>query len=228
MLDISSTPASLFSLCLDYATTHFATISGDIPKLVKSGVATKIWENLVKQQQLDDNTLPCFFSDAYPLKELNLQNCNKISDTSISLLSKKFTTSLNVVNLSFCTGLTTDAYKILSSTCPSIHTLILNYTSLSDNALQLLASNLPGLKSLSIQGCNSITETSIQKVASRCTELTYLDISYCKSINSNCIKAIASLSSLTYLDISWCSDKEQSVSDSAIQKLAKRCTNFSS
>jgi hypothetical protein len=215
-LSLPVSPPRLLNLCLDYVCSKFDKYAPQMPSVTKE-LKDKLWRFALMEHKIDDQRLPLFF-DTYVSRDADLSGCDRITDTSLTFISKKYPNFQNI-NLSFCVNITAEGVKTIAQNCTTLTTLSLSHCTIGDSALLCIASSLPNIKSLALTGCNNITDTGVSKIASKCQELQYLDISHCKSLTSTSVKAIASsLSNLQHLDISWLSD---TVSDSSIQKLNK-------
>jgi len=202
---------------LNYICANFDKFAPQASRLTKE-LKDKLWKFAVMEHLIDDERLPLFF-DTYSTREIDLSGCDRVTDNSLSYISKKFSTTQIKVNLAFCNNITQEGIKILAQNCSSINTLSLHHCAIGDPALLHISTYLQTLKSLSLTGCLNISDNGVTKIAQKCQELQYLDISHCKTLTSGSVKAIASsLSNLTHLDLSWCSD---SISEGSLQKLSK-------
>lgn len=216
------TPPRLFVLCEDYVFNHFDRYIPDLPTKVNQDIKERLWKYALREHLVDDQRLP-YFLEAHNNKvnELDLCGCDRITDASITQHITKRYPNLQTINLSFCTSISSEGIRTLVQHCPTITSLNLSNTPLTDPALLHIASSLPNLKYLSLAGCLHITDTAFIKFLSKCADhLLHLDISHCKSLTSNSIKSLSSLSQLLHLDMSWCSD---SISENSVQKGVRSC-----
>jgi len=215
-LSLPISPPRLLNLCLDYVCGKFDKYAPQMFKVNKE-LKDKLWKFALMEHKIDDQRLPLFF-DTYVSRDADLSGCDRITDASLTYISKKYP-NLQTINLSFCINITADGVKTLVQNCPTLTTISLSHCTIGDPALILIATHLPNIKSLALSGCTNISDTGVSKIASKCQELQHLDVSHCKTLSSTSIKSIASsLSNLLHLDLSWCSD---SITEGAIQKLAK-------
>ncbi|KAF2069669.1 hypothetical protein CYY_009017 [Polysphondylium violaceum] len=164
----------------------------------------------------------CTNIDIQTIKSIDLSGLSRITDISIQILHRY--TNLESLNLSFCTGISNDFIRPLSSKASHINSLNLYFTNTNDNTLHAIANAYPNLKSLLIGGCSSVTEAGLKHLL-KCPQLTHLDISHCKKLNNNNALKVISFPNLTYLNASWCF--ELASGDNCFHKIAKACPKLS-
>lgn len=174
---LPTTPPRLLKLCLDYICGRFDKYAPQMSQVSKE-LKDKLWRFALMDHLVDDQRLPLFL-DTYTSREADLSGCDRITDNSIQLISKKYS-SIQILNLSFCINITNEGIKTLVQGCTSLQTLTLSHCSIGDAALLSIASNLQGIKSLGLASCMNISDTGIAKVAQKCQVLCAL---YCEGLN---------------------------------------------
>jgi F-box and leucine-rich repeat protein 2/20 len=95
------------------------------------------------------------------------------------------------LDLGWCTSLTDEAICMLAEKCPDITSLNLSYCGqISDAGLAAVAEHCPHLKTLDLSWCNKLTDESIETLANKCQNLVSLNISGCMNISSAAITAL--------------------------------------
>lgn len=112
------------------------------------------------------------------LTNLCLQDCQKITDNALNNVAKGLV-DLEVLNLSFCCGIT-------------------------DLGLAYLA-GLKNLKEIDLRSCDNIGDDGISNLTDGCSSLTSLDVSFCDRIGDASLKHIShSLYNLRHLGLGSC------------------------
>lgn len=165
---------------------------------------------------------------------LSLYNCKEITDLSLEYLSSHLT-HLQFLDLSCCTNLTDNGFSHLAF--PSLITLNLEETLISDKILSLVISRCCLLQNVNFAYCKFLSSETMKTIASTCKDIQSIDISYCNSISVDCLQdtlnelpnlqelqirgyinlkqSLFSHSSLRRLNISWCKE----LRDEAFQRL---------
>jgi hypothetical protein len=95
------------------------------------------------------------------------------------------------LDLGWCTTLTDEAINMLAEKCPDITSLNLSYCGqISDAGITSVAEQCPHLTTLDLSWCNKLTDESITTLANRCPNLIYLNLSGCMNITSTAITAL--------------------------------------
>lgn len=68
--------------------------------------------------------------------------------------------------------------------CPSLHTLHLTGTSVTDKGLEYLGKNCNILKELDLTGVETISDDGVCKIADGCPNLVYVSLQDCSTITS--------------------------------------------
>ena len=170
-LSLPVSPPRLLKLCLDYICSNFDKFAPQVSKLNKE-LKEKLWKFAVIEHLIDDERLPLFF-DTYSTREIDLSGCDRVTDNSLSFISKKFSTAQVKVNLAFCTNITQEGIKALVQNYSTIQTLSLHHCAIGDPALLHISAYLQTLKSLSLTGCLNISDNGVTKIAQRCQVFIY-------------------------------------------------------
>lgn len=139
------------------------------------------------------------------LKVLDLSNCNRITDVSITYAFKF--KELYDLNLSRCQQITHKGMKHLVAHCPSIEYLNLSDCyNLNDVAISTLVKNLRRLKYLHLKGCDQLTDKSLDSIKIECEKLKYIDLQGCGNLSSDLALTLTSIPTLHTIYISRAND----------------------
>lgn len=131
----------------------------------------------------------CMLEDFYlPLDNPNLTSCdiswNKLNrDAATSFLSKQLF-DLNLSNI-LCSSRFILSLDISVALSPSLETLDLSFSDVTDSDVKIILRQLPRLLKLILSGNINVSVLSINALLSRQPTLTYVDVSGCKNIVSN-------------------------------------------
>jgi len=136
------------------------------------------------------------------LEELYLSDCN-LTDESVMALAS--CVHLKRLTLSGNQNLTTHSLRQVAQHCTAIQVLELATLAraVTNELLQLIASNMPHLQELNLNSCYNITDDALVSLKS-CKQLSKLSIVEARNMTNSGIKAVASLP-LRYLCIDYCS-----------------------
>jgi hypothetical protein len=107
------------------------------------------------------------------LEELNLSNCNQVTDRSITTLASH-ATKLRKLNLNRCDLVTSVAVSALANAKVDLTALNLSRPLLhkrmwiQDEALLSLLQTTPNLQELRLRNCDLVTDTTIIEMAKAC------------------------------------------------------------
>lgn len=104
-------------------------------------------------------------------------------DSAIQTLSEK-NPNLVELNLNRCSGLTSTAFTSLHFS--KLRSLVLDRTSVDDQALKLVAENSPYLETLSISKCRNVTDKGLYYIGMKCIRLRKITINMYSSGLDQC------------------------------------------
>ena len=152
------------------------------------------------------------------LSFLYLGNCSQLTDTALHALADKLT-SLRVVDLRGCRGISADGVVALLRASPHVHTLSLAHVPMvTDAVLERIAQTLLALHVLDLSGCIKVTSAGVQNLARH--PIHALDLA-CTAISFRGCCAIANYlcTTLQQVSLNFCSD----VNDECVKKLLQKC-----
>ncbi|XP_055882986.1 dynein regulatory complex subunit 6-like isoform X2 [Biomphalaria glabrata] len=165
--------------------------------------ANLLWSRIdfykVKKRVTDKIVTRLLYKARPYLIHLNLRMCHRLSRPSFVSVSE--CRNLQDLNLSECTGLDDETFKIVTKGCKILLYLNIAYTNLTDASLRVINKNCHNLQYLSLAFCNKFTDRG----------LLYLSIGHCHD-------------KLQHLDISGCLQ----VTPQGFQYLADGCPNLQS
>jgi len=151
------------------------------------------------------------------LEELSIQDCQKLTDESLNILSKS--TKLASLNLSFCVSVTDTGLKSLSRLRTLRSLNLRSCDNVSDLGVSFLTERNLGLESVDVSFCANVTNTSLVHMAQGFPGLVSLCMTTC-SITDQGLKRLAASSSgqktLESLNIGQCT----SVTDEGLKFLS--------
>ncbi|CAM9295251.1 unnamed protein product [Chrysoparadoxa australica] len=164
------------------------------------------------------------------IQELNLRDCNRLTDACINHIAKRCT-QLKTLILDGCDAMTELACAYLtedpitsSPRCTHLTDLSLAYCSLiGDKGISRLAYGLTGLRKLNLAGCIDVTDQGVEVLASHCTQIQVLVLSCCRGITDKSLCSLVDYLWLEELDISHCSR----ITDDGIEVLAMEFAGLS-
>ena len=121
---------------------------------------------------------------ALALEELVLQDCQKLTDQSLKYMSVGLT-SLRVLNLSFCSGV-------------------------SDSGLRYLA-KMPTLRELNLRSCDGVSDMGVGYLAQGGSRVTAIDLSFCGVADQGVIHISQGLYHLRTLSLCNCNISDDSL-----------------
>ncbi|KAM3346659.1 hypothetical protein ACQJBY_020940 [Aegilops geniculata] len=181
------------------------------------------------------------------LELLNLNACQKISDTGIGAATS-LCPNLRALSIYWIVGLTDASIEHVVKNCKQIIDLNLSgCKNISDRGIQLVADNYQGLQKLDITRCIKLTDDALQKVLEKCSaleslnmyalssftdkaytkigylaNLTFLDLCGAQNLTDDGLSSISRCGSLTYLNLSWC----VRVTDVGVLAIAQGCRSL--
>ncbi|XBI61879.1 hypothetical protein VPH35_042618 [Triticum aestivum] len=135
------------------------------------------------------------------LEFLNLNACQKISDTGIGAATS-LCPNLRALSIYWIVGLTDASTEHIVKNCKQIIDLNLSgCKNISDRGIQLVADNYQGLQKLDITRCIKLTDDALQKVLEKCSALESLNMYALSSFTDKAYTKIGYLANLTFLDL---------------------------
>jgi hypothetical protein len=155
--------------------------------------------------------------DSFPhVKHLDLSGCYQICKESIEVIANGFKDSLHSLNLEFCHYITDEDITLFfgdhekaeseNFSNPSLTSLNLSYTNISDRGVRSIAFNCPNLEVLKLRGMKNITNLSLSMIAKNCKKLVSLDIQDCNISDYGMQLISQECPSLESLNLSQCTE----------------------
>ncbi|KYQ99828.1 hypothetical protein DLAC_03780 [Tieghemostelium lacteum] len=184
-----------------------------------NNVNNNISDNLTNNSNnSSNNSITSLNLELEQIKDIDLSGLPRITDISIQNLAQY--NHLQNLELSFCTGVSSDFLKHLAQNRKiQLQYLNLYYTNINDQTIASVATHYPNIKSLLVGGCQLLTDQCVKSLL-KLQNLHHLDVSHCKKLTTSAIKTLA-LPQLQLLNASWCI--EVSSSDATYYKVAKGC-----
>ncbi|XP_076877799.1 F-box and leucine-rich repeat protein 13 isoform X2 [Brachyhypopomus gauderio] len=183
-----------------------------------------LWSRInisAERQRITDEAVVRILQKHRPfITQLNMSGCGTLHHASFRCISE--CKNLQDLNLSECTNINDDIMWIILEACPSLLTLNLSYTNVTDSTWRAMSRNCMTLQSLSLAYCRRFTDKGLQVLTTGrgCHGLTHLDLSGCTQISVDGFRHIAKSCSL--LQHIVCDDMT-TLSDACIQALASKC-----
>ena len=108
-----------------------------------------------------------------------MSKCERVSDTGLRhLVSHCY--KLRYLNTRGCAPVTDATILSLASHCSRLRSLDIGKCDVTDNGLRHLASRLPGLRKLSVRGCQLVGDPGVLAVSRGCSHLLQLNMMECE------------------------------------------------
>ena len=229
-----STSSSVSSSSITPLSKAQVPLSSSQPKIKATSLTKGQWEQIFSDE--GGNTLLAQISDLRSVTELDLSECEKISNKGLEQIARfPALTSLNlqgcdqitdkgleqITKLTALRSLNLQGCKRISDKGLEQVTKLTSLTSLnlyaynSDKVLEHIA-KLTALTWLNLAYCDLISDKELERVA-KLTALTSLNLEGCKQINDKGLEQVAKLTALTSLDLSSC----YQISDKGLEQIAK-------
>ena len=109
---------------------------------------------------------------------LSVAKCDRVTDTGLRhLVSHCY--KLRYLNTRGCSPVTDASLLSLASSCTRLRSLDLGKCDVTDNGLRHLVQRLPGLRKLSVRGCQFVGDSGVLAVSRGCRDLVTLNIMEC-------------------------------------------------
>ncbi|KAL5067470.1 hypothetical protein RYX36_018357 [Vicia faba] len=185
------------------------------------------------------------------VKEINLEFARDIEDTHLILIKQKCfdsLRSLESLNLNVCQKISDTGIEAITSCCPQLknfsiywnvrvtdsgllhivrnckHIVDLNISgckNISDQGVQFVADNYPKLESVNLTRCVKLTDKGLKQLLQKCLSLQSLNLYAVSSFTDEAYRKIGLLSRLMFLDLCGA----QNLSDEGLQCISK-CKNL--
>ncbi|XP_058766331.1 F-box protein At3g58530-like [Vicia villosa] len=185
------------------------------------------------------------------VKEINLEFARDIEDTHLILIKQKCfdsLRSLETLNLNVCQKISDTGTEAITSCCPRLknfsiywnvrvtdsglmhivrnckHIVDLNISgckNISDRGVQFVADNYPKLESLNLTRCVKLTDEGLKQLLQKCLSLQSLNLYAVSSFTDEAYRKIGLLTHLTFLDLCGA----QNLSDEGLECISK-CKNL--
>jgi F-box/leucine-rich repeat protein 2/20 len=133
---------------------------------------------LAHSSLLKDESLIMFASSLPNLQQLDLSNCDYISEEGICQVLRRCC-KIRHLNLTKCNVV---KLNILNFEVPKLEVLNLSYTRVGDEVLYTISKNCRGLLQFLLKGCNYVTKHGVKHVVENCTQLRVIDLEYCHRV----------------------------------------------
>ncbi len=168
------------------------------------------------RRAVEANMLAC-------ITHLNLQDCNKLTDTAVDHIMKR-AWHVRTLNVAGCCNLTDKVCSVIvedpvagSRRGASLTSLNLGYClNITDQGVGRLVVSLTRLRYVNLAGCVHVTDSGVFKLVSTCTTLQEVVLAQCKQITDKSLCYLADFLWVEDLDISHCSK----ISDDGIEVMA--------
>ncbi|XP_015951181.1 F-box protein At3g58530 [Arachis duranensis] len=157
------------------------------------------------------------FESLQCLESLNLNGCQKISDTGIEAITS-CCPQLKIFSIYWNVRVTDTGLKQTVQNCKYIVDLnISGCKNISDRGLQCVAENYPELVSLNLTRCIKITDDGLKQLLHKCLSLQSLNLYALSSFTDEAYKKICLLEHLKFLDLCGA----QNLSDEGLSYISK-------
>ncbi|KEH41769.1 putative leucine-rich repeat domain, L domain-containing protein [Medicago truncatula] len=161
------------------------------------------------------------FDSLQSLESLNLNVCQKISDTGIEAITS-CCPQLKTFSVYWNVRVTDTGLLHTARNCKHIVDLnISGCKNISDRGVQLVADNYPKLESLNLTRCVKLTDAGLKELLQKCLSLQSLNLYAVSSFTDEAYRKICLLTRLTFLDLCGA----QNLSDQGLQSISK-CKNL--
>ncbi|KAK7345181.1 hypothetical protein VNO77_15735 [Canavalia gladiata] len=161
------------------------------------------------------------FDSLQSLESLNLNGCQKISDTGIEAITS-CCSQLKSFSIYWNVRVTDTGILHIVRNCKHIIDLnISGCKSISDRGVQLIAENYPELESLNLTRCVKLTDDGLKKLLQRCLFLQSLNLYALSSFTDEAYRKLCLLARLKILDLCGA----QNLSDGGVSCISK-CKNL--
>lgn len=169
--------------------------------------------------QLNDTAVYAFAENCPRILEIDLQQCNLISNGPVSSLLLKGE-CLRELRLAGCELVDDNAFNVIPSNRKFEHLRILDLTActrLTDNAVCKIIDAAPRLRNLVLAKCRWITDVSVNAISQLGKNLHYVHLGHCGQITDEGVKKlVSSCNRIRYIDLGCCTN----LTDASVRRLA--------
>lgn len=169
--------------------------------------------------QLNDTAVYAFADNCPKILEIDLQQCNLITNGPISSLLSKGE-CLRELRLAGCDLVDDNAFLSLPTTRSFDHLRILDLTAchrLTDNAVVKIVEAAPRLRNLVLAKCRWITDVSVFAISRLGKNLHYVHLGHCGQITDDGVKKlVTNCNRIRYIDLGCCTN----LTDQSVRRLA--------
>jgi hypothetical protein len=133
---------------------------------------------LMGAYKLSDAGLEDLLTVCPVVEALSLEQCSRITDTSLPRLPLLCGASLKDLNLTLLPGLSAAALSACLRQLPHLERLSLQgCVDVSDDVLRTVAQSCPRLREIDLSKCGKVTDVGVRALAEGCTALEAIDLS---------------------------------------------------
>ncbi len=208
MVNADSFPRHLTKLDIRHSSGHpsaFKVISQCLQSLQCFGLSNSFFE--VLKTDADKRR---FFSSLQAVRILEFSYCTSLTDQMVRYLAE-YCTSLQSLCLRRCNNIRGVSLPVLIDCCSSLTSLVLDGTSVSDDAVTPVRWEKSVITEVDLSWCRHLTQTGLKSMLTRCRFLRYLRLCCCgygHAITDQVLNAMAesNCTSLQVLDLSYSSE----------------------
>ncbi|KAK9172044.1 hypothetical protein CmeUKMEL1_12885 [Cryptosporidium meleagridis] len=185
----------------------------------------KIGSRIKQNFSINDNSLKDLFNSKYQkkliktdmssfakpsIKHLELQNC--VGITKIPETVKEYCYNIEYLDLRGCKNILNIELERFFGYSKNLKVLVLSNTNISDQILDIIFENCPGIEILDVSYCANISEKIFDKLPIKLKLLTGLKLSYCLNFKANSlIQILSNCKFLEIIDLAGCCNLECSL-----------------
>lgn len=149
--------------------------------------------NFAQNRCLDSNSIKCFASVCPNLRQVDLSNCEDLTEDGVEELLKRCSGIKNL-GISGCIKVKTFLNDFEIS---YLEVLCARGLRINDDELALIGKRCPKLLQLDLTGCLSVTEKGVKEVVMDCKALREINLKWCNNVNVDIVSwMVVSRSSL--------------------------------
>ncbi|CUV06644.1 unnamed protein product [Cryptosporidium hominis] len=144
------------------------------------------------------------------IKHLELQNC--VGITKIPITVKEYCYNIEYLDLRGCKNILNIELERFFGYSKNLKVLVLSNTNISDQLLDIIFENCPGIEILDVSYCANISEKIFDKIPSKLKMISGLKLSYCLNFKANAlIQILSNCKFLEIIDLAGCCNLECSL-----------------
>lgn len=208
LVNAESFPRHLTKLDIRHSSGHpsaFTAISQYLQSLQCFGLSNSFFEIL--KTEVDKRRL---FSTLQTVRILEFSYCTSLTDQMLRYLAENCT-NLRSLCLRRCNNIRGGSLSVLIDSCSSLTSLVLDGTSVSDDAVTSVHWETSVITEVDLSWCRHLTQTGLKSMLPRCRFLRYLRLCCCgygHAITDQVLNAMleSHCNSLQVLDLSYSSE----------------------